>query len=343
VNVAVVDAYGIDKDPHMPFLAQALDPVQVQRQLERSLAGQFESPQIGRITVARYKPGLRCLLEYDLCLQRPGQKPKTITLLGKTRPQGVDYTTYRLVRALAQTGFGPDSADGIQVPEPVGVIPDFHMWLQCKVPGVPATCLLPEAGGLALAGRIAEAIVKLHQAGVPTHRRHTVAKELAILRERLFELAKEKPQWGPRLARLLRDCDRLALRLTDSSSPGIHRDFYADQVLVDGSRLYLLDFDLYCQGDPGLDVGNFLAHLTEQSLRTLGNPDKLADRERLLEERFVELAGERNRQAVRLYAILSLVRHVYLSTQFPDRKPFTEAILVLCEQRIRNVKVNRLV
>jgi hypothetical protein len=25
---------------------------------------------------------------------------------------------------------------------------------------------------------------------------------------------------------------------------GIHRDFYADQVIVDGSRLYLLDFDL---------------------------------------------------------------------------------------------------
>jgi hypothetical protein len=30
---------------------------------------------------------------------------------------------------------------------------------------------------------------------------------------------------------------------------GIHRDFYADHVIVDGSELYLLDFDLYGYGE----------------------------------------------------------------------------------------------
>src|SRR2546426_9353652 len=39
-------------------------------------------------------------------------------------------------------------------------------------------------------------------------------------------------------------------------------------VIVNGERLFLLDFDLYCEGDPALDIGNFLGHITEQSLRS---------------------------------------------------------------------------
>src|SRR5439155_8520258 len=114
---------------------------------------------------------------------------------------------------------------------------------------------------------------------------------------------------------------------------GIHRDFYADQVIVDGERLFLLDFDLYCEGDPALDIGNFLGHITEQSLRILGDAGALADRERAMEERFVELTGTAP-AAVRAYATLTLVRHVYLSTLSPDRRLFTQSLIELCEERL---------
>jgi len=41
-----------------------------------------------------------------------------------------------------------------------------------------------------------------------------------------------------------------------------------------------------------------------------------------------------NRKPVQGRATLTLARHVYLSTQFPERIPFTEALLDLCEQRL---------
>ncbi|MDQ3927841.1 MAG: hypothetical protein M3328_01710, partial [Chloroflexota bacterium] len=113
---------------------------------------------------------------------------------------------------------------------------------------------------------------------------------------------------------------------------GIHRDFYADQVIASGERLYLLDFDLYCEGDPALDTGNFLGHIKEQSIRTLGDPYALRDVEEAHEERFVELHGEGVRRAVRVYTALTLVRHVYLSTLFPERRRSTQTILELCEE-----------
>jgi Ser/Thr protein kinase RdoA (MazF antagonist) len=155
-----------------------------------------------------------------------------------------------------------------------------------------------------------------------------------ILQERLPLVAQIKPQWTGRLEKLLAACNQLGAATPMLNFRGIHRDFYPDQVIVDGEHLYFLDFDLYCQGDPGLDIGNFLGHLKEQSLRTLGDSEALVDRETALTEQFVQLSGTTTEVAISAYTMLTLVRHVYLSTQFPERRQFTEALLELCEQRL---------
>jgi aminoglycoside phosphotransferase (APT) family kinase protein len=154
------------------------------------------------------------------------------------------------------------------------------------------------------------------------------------LRECLVKVAALKPEWAARIQKLQAACERLGASVPEPRACGVHRDFYPAQVIVDGKRLYLIDFDLYCLGDPGLDVGNFLGHVTEESLRELGGPEALAEVERAMEERFVELSGESVRAAVRAYTTLTLARHVFLSTQFPERQRFTEALLKLCEQRL---------
>jgi Ser/Thr protein kinase RdoA (MazF antagonist) len=161
-----------------------------------------------------------------------------------------------------------------------------------------------------------------------------MADELRILHERLPAVGRAEPQWADRIERLLEACDRLGTATPEAVPRGIHRDFYADQVIVDGPRLHLIDFDLYCEGDPALDIGNFLGHLTEQSLRTLGDPEALAHIEGALEERFVELSGEKTRSTIHTYKLLTLARHVHLSTLFPERRPYSESLLELCEERL---------
>ena len=83
-----------------------------------------------------------------------------------------------------------------------------------------------------------------------------------------------------------------------------------------------------------MDIGNFLGHITEQSLRTLGSPDALLEVEQAMEDRFVELSGEATRPRVQAYKTFTIARHIYLSTQFPERRPFTERLLELCEERL---------
>jgi len=208
------------------------------------------------------------------------------------------------------------------------------MWFQRKVPGEICATALLKPDGAALAARMAEAVHKLHRANVSTDRHHRMEDELRILHEHVPLASRAKPEWSGRLARILSACDALGSSLPEVPTCGIHRDFYPAQVIVDGPRVWLLNFDLYCRGDPALDIGNFLGHITEQSLRTFGNARALEDREQAMENRFVEFAGESRRAAVRAYATLTLVRHIYLSSRFPERVRLTEQLIELCERRL---------
>ena len=333
----MLDHFGARADARMPLLARALDPDEVERHVLPRLAGTTAGP--GRIALrairtVRYKPGRRCLIEYEFATTRPNGSPEILTLVAKARARGADAGTFGLLQALRARGFDEASPDGVAVPEPVALIPELGVWLQRRVRGPAATALLAEPGGVALARRLAEAAHKLHQAAVPALRQHAMADELRVLHRCLESLAECRPAWALRLGRLLSACDRLGVANPTRDACGIHRDFYPDHALLDGDRLYLLDFDLYCAGDPALDVGNCVAHITEQSVRTHGDPRALADREAALEDRFIELAGEPARPAVRAYALLTLARHVYLSTQFADRRAFTATLLELCEHRL---------
>ena len=336
--IPVADPFGAALDPALPTVARALDPSAVAAVFDRGLprlARENGRVQVKAIRVIRHKPGKRCVILYDVRVERPGMKREKTMLIGKVRARRFGTEGFRSQEAFWKAGFFKGCVDGIAVPEPVGVLPEFHMWLQRKVRGVTASELLAGPDGMALARRIAEAIHKVHLAGVPSEKSHTMADELRILHECLARVGETRPELRQRIANLLKACDQLGGSLPAPRTCGIHRDFYPAQVIVDRARLWLIDFDLYCKGDPSLDVGNFIGHVAEESLRALGDAAAWRDREVALEERFIELTGAAARPAVRAYTTLTLARHVYLSTQFPERTKFTEPLLALCEERLR--------
>jgi aminoglycoside phosphotransferase (APT) family kinase protein len=333
-----VNLQAVQNDPSLKFLAAIVNPKAVKFQFQSQLLSHLQADEINvyAIRLMRHKPGKRCLVEYDVEIKRSGVSQFN-TWIGKVRAKGLDRHTYELQRALWKKGFQANSPDGISVPEPIGVIPDWQMWLQQKVPGTLATMLLPRANNPHLAHRIADAIHKLHQTGAVTNRHHGIQQELSILHDRLANVAQQQPQWSERLKHILQKCDRLAEKVSAPQICGIHRDFYPDQVLIDGSRIYLLDLDLYTNGDPGLDVGNFNGHLIEHSMRLLGHPNALLQQQTALIDRFVTLPGEAGRSSIEVYTSLTLVRHIYLSTQFPARRSFTEPILEYCEHILHHL------
>lgn len=313
-------------DSALPALPDALDCRRASAAfaVAKPFAGAYVVVQSA--TLRRHKPGRRAVIDYLIDVRWRDGRRERVEAIGKMRASHQPRTGYRLLRQLWRSGFAADSVDGISVPEPVGVVPALDLWLQRRVVGELATVILPTARGVWLAARVADAAHKLHRAGVATEKAHGAAAELAILERVLAEMTARTPALGPRMARLLDGCRALATEL-DTATAGIHRDFYADQVMVADGRLYLLDFDLYCQGHAALDIGNFAGHLIEQGLRAPAQAPALDAARGALESRFRLVAGETSGRAVRIYTALTLARHVYLSAVVPGRRATTGRVL----------------
>lgn len=336
-RVPVEDTFGIADDSTMHFLIDALVPTVIEESFQQftgRLAGDGGSLSLRSIRVLRHKPGRRCLIEYRLDAENSTGHCRTITLIGKARIRSLDSKTYRISKGLWDAGFDDTSADGISTPEPIGCVPELNMWVQRHVPGTPATDRLLGADGARVAGRIARGIHKLNRVGPHTGRLHTMADELRILHEKLPLVGMRHPGWSGRIDRILDGCNRLAESVRDPRFQPIHRDLYPGNLIVDGDRTYILDLDLYAMGDPALDAGNFIGHLTELSIRRTGNSLALRIQEKAFEDSFVSLVGESRRRAVRTYTTLTLARHIYLSTQFETRRATTGLLIELCEDRL---------
>lgn len=323
MSVIAAPASVAQTDPAMPFMEQAMDRDWMQRRL-RSIAG--ADIELQSIRVARWKPGRRCVLEYDV-----DGATGSWTLVGKARAKGLDTRTFWIARFLSEGALAPSSADGVSVPPVRGAVPECHMWLQDKVSGTSGWAALTGPNALRVSRRVGRALASLHRALPPLERRHTIDDEVAHLTTVLERVRAQHPEWGSRLSALQRACTRLADGARPAPASAVHRDFYHDQVIVDGDRVWILDLDLAAVADPALDAGNFLAHMTEQSLRLLDSAEALADEERAFIEEFGRARGAAAAANAGIYKTLSLARHVFLSTTFEDRRPFTERLLKLCE------------
>ncbi|MGY6529419.1 MAG: phosphotransferase [Cyanobacterium sp.] len=323
--------YGLTNDSKMFFLEEILSPKKVRQYFKQHLPSILSEYQLGQIKVIRYKPEKRCLIEFTF------EGKNSLILIGKVRAKGTDFKSYNLQKQLWKNGFNNDCCDKISVPEPIGVIPQWQMWLQKKVPGKVLRDVFSPKMDSKIVQKIAQVAHKLHSANVPTFRSHLITDELAILEQKLPLILQSFPQWEDSVRDILNKCNYLGQLIPeDNSLCGIHRDFYFDQIIVNEDHFYLLDLDLYCLGNMALDIGNFIGHITEYSLRKYGDFNILKAQEKTLEDEFIRLVGEENREAVTIYMILTLVRHIYLSTLFPDRHFSTPTLLEYCETLLDN-------
>ncbi len=332
-RIEVIDPFGVSEDSCLVNVSKAIDPKFARRKIAPTIQQAFSDPslEIRSIRVIRHKPGRRCLIEYS-CVSPLANSD--VTVLGKIHAKSKHRRSYRQQKSLWDTGFHYESKDGVSVARPIGTISACQMWLQECVPGVSAWDVLLGPTQEAIAAQIATATHKLHQADVRTTRVHSREDELQILEKKLPLVVANAPWLESRIAAVLSASRELAESIPASEPKGIHRDFYPDQIAVTSDRLYVLDHDLYCLGDPALDLGNFCGHLLERSLRLHGHPCTYDEFQRNLCNHYQSFPGSSSQSAIEMYTCLTLVRHIFLSTQFADRRSTTELILEHCEHTL---------
>ncbi len=321
-------------DPGLPALARALDPAAARRMLEAHAATPLEALELTLrgLRLVRHKPGRRAVVEYQLQVdQRTGRQ--AVTLLAKVRARGADRTAFHLSRELRARGLNEQSPRGIAVPEPVALVPEADLWLQRRAPGLPIQTLIRASEAAPAAGRAAEALAALHHSGAHPGRRHALDDELAILDAWLESAKVERPDLRRRIERLAARCRELARSAGLDRSACIHRDFYHEHVLIGRSLAWILDLDCLAEGEPALDVGNFVAHLMELGLREAGDPDRFRCAVDTFLARSLELDPGLSREAADAATTLALARHIGLSARLAGRAHTTAALVALCERR----------
>lgn len=316
----------------LPAASELLAIPSAEHILRDSIAHLTHEDHLMSIDVIRHKPTKRALVEYTFSRDDGEQQ----SILGKIKIKHFDKHAWQINCALHQTNFNQDSCDEIMVPTPLGKSREHHVWFQNKVAGQISFEKFCHSDGIDVAERAAQALYKLHSSGIKIERTHTINHEIELLERYLTQASRSLPSRRIDIGKILEYCQLTASNLPSPTSlMVIHRDFYHDQLLVDSNRLYLLDLDLCCNGDPALDIGNFIAHIEEQCIRCFNKRDYAQKQIYHFIEHYQQLAGDDLRQRIKTYTLLSWARHIFISQRISERNQWTEQIIQVCKDKIR--------
>ncbi len=344
-------------DGELPTLVDVTDPRRVLGVLRAMVPEAVE----GRLTVdgcrvelGHYGRQHRCVLRYHVDATAAGAR-RRLLVYGKVAGDARGALAGPVTGALRQRMSGRDARSRFAVPRCLGFVPDLHLALFEAIPGVPQVAQLLKAriqggppaldGGPSLGPSLEESVeacariaAALHTSGIALGPPRTLEDEAGGLRRGLSLVQRVSPGLGERLDAWLRQAtDRAA-------GPGplplgfAHGDFSYTQLIFDGARSGLVDFDTVCQAEPALDLGQFLAYLgvAARKARAPGGPGpRLAGP---LGARFLaayaEAAGAPVELAERaaVYEVTSLLRLALHSWQKLKRSRLEHVVDVLDER-----------
>lgn len=244
-------AWLLPHDPALPHLAAFLDPRRVRAELRQLLADDDTRDTAVHTTVVRHEPESHCTARFTLTLHGAER-----AVYGKCYA-GDEWQA--AAAAMRRLHAASAAATAFAIALPLGASPALHATWQAEAAGQPLRDQLAGACAGVWLGRVAGGI------------------------ERLQRLSPGRaPVLGPReiLARTVKQCGKLqradasladvlrpALARLAGASPEpapavlVHGDLHADQLLCDGNRLVLFDFDNLCAASPAFDAADFASQL----------------------------------------------------------------------------------
>jgi len=327
-------------DPAIPGLSVAFDRKAMALRLAPLAARVAAQPcptpdgwRIEAVEILKHKPGRRCALGYVLTGPSGPVRLFAKAFCGE-RGAAILETMSRLAAAIP--------AECLLVPKPIGYLPDLRLLVTEFLEGIPLASALYEGRSNEPVSRMAAALRAMHDSDVTLARRWSASHELSDTGRWVDGLAARDPAMHTIAQQLHSTLSSRAPRLPASPLQPIHRDYYAEQVLDCSGRTALLDLDDARLGDPALDLGNFLAHLTLRSLQFPHLARGCAAARALLMEAYRSAGAKKDEtldERVSFYEAASLLR---LSGVYAERERWARVmpsrLLDACVRTISRVR-----
>lgn len=283
-------------DPALPGLRTVLDAAACAERFAMLLDGRLRRC---RAEVVSYRPGSRCVVR---CTVQDGAGSRTYYV--KVLAHGFEEYVEAHETLAAALGDG--------LPALLGCWPDLRAVVTEQASGRTLSAVLGAEDDLplartALAVSLGGLLARVH--GAPAgplvgRRTATVEAELAELAGYLPVAWHADPAFGLSMSWALE-----SLRQAPPASTPVvlsHGSFRSGQVLVEDTRLALLDLDSACLGAPERDLGNALAYLDWQRLRR--NPQAAAELPEAFLTGYLDRGGRMDRDALSWWHAAALLK-----------------------------------
>jgi hypothetical protein len=323
-------------DGELPTLVEATDRGRMV-EIVRETLDQFVVDDC-EIELVRYRRRQRCVLRYTVVGKDAEGVGRQLVAYGKLSGVGTETPKDVIVNELHRR-----LGHALSIPRSLGWWPELQLSLLEALPGealIGAALRAqlrgdPSPGALPLEEMVAacgHAAAALHGSGVALGPARTIdddlaglRRDMAIVRPFVHDSGDRAQAWFEQVAALAQQSQPLGPCLS-------HGDFKYEQLLFDGARSALVDFDGVCQAEPALDLGKFLAHLRVEA--PLG--DELAEQFLL---GYLSASGDRVEDERRLrlrtalYEAVSLL-HLTLWSQRNLDETATHATSRLLQERL---------
>jgi len=261
-------------DPALPGLAAATDPGEMLPLFASRLEACRQtgaSPRGFTHEILHYKPRRSCAIHYRIDLGGD-----TARVYGKLSRDARGQHHHQLLAS----AFAAASASGglWRAARPMGYVEPWRLLLQEAVPGRDFRLVFAELtpdditdAQLTQAGRlldgIARAIRGLQHAPIVPGAMMTFERLLAAQERNLHYMTKLQPELAGELAAIRTEAGRLQRETKSGDLVFAHGDFAHGNLLIEGDRIGIIDFDKAGAAEPAYDVAYFLTHMWSFGLR----------------------------------------------------------------------------
>jgi hypothetical protein len=280
-----------------PTLVDAAHPQRVAEALATWMHG--DRPVVSELELVGIRRSRGCVLRYRLDQGEPA------VIYGKLGYAAAGEALPAVLAALAERASG-GAGWAVALPRCLGHSIELETTFVAEMPGWrPDLHIQAERERIVDAG--ATVAASLHGSGVSVGGAHSLEDELARAARSVHLVQRDATTLGAQLTSVLDAAAAAAGSIPRQQARFAHGSFAPSQLMFDGPRIGVLDFDRVCQAEPAFDLGRFLAPL-RVTLARQGKGDGNMLAQRFLDAYHGADGQPTSSMRVGLYEIASLVR-----------------------------------